>query len=67
MLCDSIVIFIYNHSTKSGSNQTAFMPKLGNEQLTSDVSMIKVMVWRDFAKNMYTLLHNTASSLQSKQ
>lgn len=43
-LCDIIVIFIYNHNTKSGSNQTAFMLKLGNEQLTSDVSMIKVMV-----------------------
>lgn len=42
-LCD-IIIFIYNHNTKSGSNQTAFMLKLGNEQLTSDVSMIKVMV-----------------------
>lgn len=44
MLRDSIVTFIYNHSAKSGSNQTAFMPKLGDEQLTSNVSMIKVMV-----------------------
>lgn len=36
--------YFYNHSTKSGSNQTAFMPKLGDEQLTSNVSMIKIMV-----------------------
>lgn len=44
MLYDSIIIFIYNQSAKSGSNQTAFTPKLGDEQLTSNVSMIKVMV-----------------------
>lgn len=36
--------FYLQSQYKSGSNQTAFMSKLGNEQLTSNVSMIKVMV-----------------------
>lgn len=66
MLYDSTVILIYNQSAKSGTNQTAFMLKLGDEQLTSNVSMIKVMIC-DFANDIYTLPQDTASSLQSKQ
>lgn len=59
MLHDSIVIFIYNHSAKSGSKQTAFMPKLGDEQLTSNVSMIKVMVWHVILQMTLTHYHKT--------
>lgn len=40
----TVLLSLFTISAKSGSNQTAFMPKLGDEQLTSDVSMIKVMI-----------------------
>lgn len=58
-----IVILIHNHSVKSGSYQTALKPKLGDEQLTSDISVIKVMVGHVIFQTTFTHYHKTQQAL----
>lgn len=56
-------LYLYNWSAKLGSNQTALMPKLWDGQLTSNVSMIKAMVWHVVLQTTFTRYHKTQQAL----